>query len=74
MDIVPLVRRWHEWMTKYTHIPEAQSAVHPINKYLFVYRREALVNISEETAIDDELVLRLLYGEVSLLLWEIEIK
>jgi hypothetical protein len=51
-------------MTKYTHIPEAQSAVHPINKYIFMYRREALVNINEEVTIEDELVIRLLYGEV----------
>ncbi len=51
-------------MTKYTHIPEAQSAVHPINKYLFIYRREALLNVDEEQTIEDELVIRLLYGEV----------
>ena len=53
---------WHKWNQKYTCYPEASNPDHPINRYWFVFRREALTVDKEPMEYGEEAV-KLLYGE-----------
>ncbi|KAI8902115.1 hypothetical protein BC833DRAFT_613962 [Globomyces pollinis-pini] len=63
LDLFELILFWHNWVTKYTHVPEAANPSHPVNNYWLVYRREALVSIAEEKQNAGQKAISLLYGE-----------
>ncbi len=53
-------------MSKYTHIPDSMNAGHPVNRYLIVFRRAAIVpQPLDASAEEHEVVSKLLYGEVT---------
>ncbi|KAJ3290500.1 FERM domain-containing protein 8 [Borealophlyctis nickersoniae] len=63
LDIFEVMKTWHLMVLEHTHFPEAMDCFHPINRHWFVYRREATVPKVLERRVEEDAVVRLLYGE-----------
>lgn len=63
-ELFDLYKNWNMCVFNFTHYPEAYNTTHPINRFWFVFRREAsLTKAVEETLDTDHLAISLLYGE-----------
>ncbi|KAJ3125160.1 hypothetical protein HK098_000534 [Nowakowskiella sp. JEL0407] len=63
LNLFDFIPKWHKWVEKYTHYPEAANSMHPINRHWIVFKRAALLSKHVERKITDEVVIKLLYGE-----------
>jgi len=53
---------------KYTHSIEAEDPTHSVNRFVLIFKREALVTKAAERKCVEEPVVKLLYGEVNILI------
>ena len=67
-DLFALMVLWNNWVLKYTHFPESQDPKHAVNHNWFVYRRTASLSLEKEIANSNERTLKLLFGEVIMLI------
>ncbi|KAI8854564.1 FERM central domain-containing protein [Chytridium lagenaria] len=63
-NIFQLVTNWNKIVVKYTHFPQALDPAHLVNRYWFIYRREATLSKAEEMRYNgNESIVNLFYGE-----------